>query len=1058
MLMCFAVFAWGRGDLGQLGVGDEADRDSPTLVESFSKKDIVHIAASDFHTAFLTSEGEVYTTGSNESGQLGTHLPENQLLPEPVAALDTQIVVHVACGQGHTVAVTDTGALASWGAAEFGQLGQKEAVGVLSVSHPRILKGSRELHFVRAACGASHTLALTGSGDVYSFGQGTFGALGHGNTESCSVPTFVNDLWGFGIVQIACGENHSVALSIDGQVFSWGRGKYGQLGHGSLNNEMSPLQVKALADQMIVQIVSGGDHTMAVNSEKLVLAWGRGHWGQTGLGTLADVHTPTEVHLPQGELVVQAAAGARHTVVLTESGNLFGWGDGEQGQLGRSASNKVQTFPFQISDSMGNGLAASYVVAGGNHTLLVYRPSVGRLDGLKSNCTTQSNGMVLKEEASSEMVVATGGVMHGDGLRPVTVPELASMLEVCVDHTKRLHSIGHAVEDIFSSTRFIVVAFKHQPSFWRNRIEVSHTDQKDYEDVGDLGLNVESIRNAYQRILELRNLEILKRLGDSIIRLLMSIEKHMNIVPQSRWIRALLVGLQCPLVGEKGLGDMVSTRIFSVFSRLSLSDGRKIKIWLSTYPREIFGGRFVRGVLRYLSNRKDFASRRGIHQDVAGALKTLWFLHEANKLEHLLPYSEFYSKEISETADFFEEYLKWQQGKDDKESQAFLSFCQVPFILTPRAKSKILQVEADIWKSKIVKEAIFQKLSGDIFACPFLVLRVRRTHLIHDTLGQLNVDRINYKKPLKVVFEGEEGVDEGGITKEFFQLLCRELFNVDYGMFTYNEETRNFWFNSNSMESESTFELVGIILGLGIYNNVILDVHLPLVVFKRLLGLRPQLSDVNDLQPQLAKSLQQLLDYDGDVEDTFSLTFQVTYDYFGEMKTYDLQPGGGDLPVTNENKEKYVELYVQYVLEDSIENQFVPFNEGFQQVCGGHALQLFHYEELELLICGLPHFDFEALEKVTIYYGGYTKESEIVKWFWELVKEMPLEEKKSLLFFTTGNDRAPVGGLGSLQFIIQRNDGETDRLPTAHTCFNIKACHFKCDRFWASMKVLLSRT
>ncbi|MCO5551230.1 hypothetical protein L7F22_004729 [Adiantum nelumboides] len=425
------VFAWGRGDLGQLGVGDEAGRDSPTLVESFSKKDIVHIAASDFHTAFLTSEGEVYTTGTNESGQLGTHLPENQFLPEPVAALDTQMVVHVACGQGHTVAVTDTGALASWGAAEFGQLGQKEAVGVLNISHPRILKGSRELHFVRAACGASHTLALTGSGDIYSFGQGAFGALGHGNTESCSAPTFVNGLWGFGIVQIACGENHSVALSIDGQVFSWGRGKYGQLGHGSLNNEMSPLQVKALADQMIVQIVSGGDHTMAMNSEKHIFAWGRGHWGQIGLGTLADVHTPTEVHLPEGELVDQAAAGARHSVVLTACGNLFGWGDGEQGQLGKLASNKVQTLPFLISNTVSNGLAASYIVAGGEHTFLVYKPSAGRLDGLKSTLITQSNGIGCKEEVISEMVAATGGAMHGEGLRPVKVPEIVSMLEVC---------------------------------------------------------------------------------------------------------------------------------------------------------------------------------------------------------------------------------------------------------------------------------------------------------------------------------------------------------------------------------------------------------------------------------------------------------------------------------------------------------------------------------------------------------------------------------------------------------------------------------------------------
>ncbi|KAH7441352.1 hypothetical protein KP509_03G034500 [Ceratopteris richardii] len=992
-------------------------------MEAFSKKDIIHIAASDFHTAFLTSEGEIYTTGSNESGQLGTNLAENSFFPEPVAALDTQIIIHVDCGQGHTVAVTDAGALASWGAAEFGQLGQREAVDVLTVAHPRILKGSRELHFVRVACGSSHTLALTGSGSVYSFGQGVFGALGHGNTESCSTPVLIDGLWGFGVVQIACGENHSLALSVDGQVFSWGWGKYGQLGHGSSNNEHNPLQVKALADQMIIQIVGGGDHTLALNNEKQVLAWGRGHWGQTGLGTLSDVHTPTQVHLPEGELVIQASAGVRHSVVFTESGKIFGWGDGEQGQLGRSAREKVQVSPFLISDANMNGLTASYIVAGGEHTFIVFQP-----------CIKSSQDSMISEE---RLFSIQNGDLHGDGLRHVRVPELPSMLEGTGDNTKRLHSIGHAIEDIFSSIRFIVIAFKHQPSFWLNHMDTSNSSRKEYSDFGDHGLDVKSIRNVYQRILELRNPEILKKLGDSLIRLFMSIEKHMQNVPHSRWIRALLIGLQCPFVGEKGIGDMVSTRIFSVFSKLTFLDGRKITFWLSTYPRDIFGGRFVRGVLRYLSNRKEFTRSGSIPHDVAAALKTLWYLYEANKMEPHLLYSEFYSKEISESVDLLEEYLKWSHAKYDKDLNTLVSFCQVPFILSPQAKSKILQVEAEMIKNQVVQASILQHLSGNLFAFPFLVLRVRRDHLIQDTLVQLNVERIDYLKPLKVIFEGEEGIDQGGVTKEFFQLLCRELFNVDYGMFTYEEETRNFWFNPNSMESEETFELVGIILGLGIYNNVILDVHLPLVVYKKVLNIKPLLHDLNDLQPQLGKSLQQLLDYEGDVEETFSLTFQITYDYFGEMKTYDLQPGGGNVPVTNENREKYTELYVKYLLEDSIKDQFQSFNKGFQQVCGHHALQLFHYEELELLICGLPHFDFDALEKVTVYQGGYTKDTGVVKWFWELVKDMPLEEKKALLFFTTGNDRAPVGGLGCLPFIIQRNGGETDRLPTAHTCFNV---------------------
>jgi ubiquitin-protein ligase E3 A len=155
------------------------------------------------------------------------------------------------------------------------------------------------------------------------------------------------------------------------------------------------------------------------------------------------------------------------------------------------------------------------------------------------------------------------------------------------------------------------------------------------------------------------------------------------------------------------------------------------------------------------------------------------------------------------------------------------------------------------------------------------------------------------------------------------------------------------------------------------------------------------------------------------------------------MKTYDLIEGGGDVVVTNENRERYVDLYVKYILENSINEQYNAFHTGFYQVCGGPALTLFRHEELELLICGLPHFDFDALERVTVYQNGFSKDSQVIKWFWELVKSMSLDEKKQLLFFTTGNDRAPVGGLGTLKFIIQRNGDDTDRLPTAHTCFNV---------------------
>ena len=215
---------------------------------------------------------------------------------------------------------------------------------------------------------------------------------------------------------------------------------------------------------------------------------------------------------------------------------------------------------------------------------------------------------------------------------------------------------------------------------------------------------------------------------------------------------------------------------------------------------------------------------------------------------------------------------------------------------------------------------------------------------------------------------------------------------------------------------------------------------------------------------------------------------QVSYDYDGETRTHDLKPGGGDVDVSASNRELYVELYTKWLLEDAVANQvgggggvasrhhviqdwgaatapirppvamwpppppltpapllpppsrppqFAAFAAGFHQVCGGPALQLFRFEELELLVCGLPHLDFLALEAVTQYDGGYDARHPTIATFWEVIHALSLEERKKFLFFTTGCDRAPVGGLSKLPLIIQRSGPDSERLPTSHTCFNI---------------------
>jgi len=186
----------------------------------------------------------------------------------------------------------------------------------------------------------------------------------------------------------------------------------------------------------------------------------------------------------------------------------------------------------------------------------------------------------------------------------------------------------------------------------------------------------------------------------------------------------------------------------------------------------------------------------------------------------------------------------------------------------------------------------------------------------------------------------------------------------------------------------------------------------------------------------LVVGLQKLLAFEGNVEDIYGHTFQIQYEYFGEQRTHNLKDNGNNIPLTNENRQDYVNLYVKYLLEDSVAKQFNAFLKGFKMVCDSPGFHLFRWEELQLLICGSPILDFDALEKSTVYDSGYTKDHPVIRNFWEVVHSFTLEQKKKLLFFATGSDRSPIGGLENLNFVITRHGADSDRLPSAHTCFN----------------------
>ncbi|XP_017279023.1 ubiquitin-protein ligase E3A isoform X2 [Kryptolebias marmoratus] len=403
----------------------------------------------------------------------------------------------------------------------------------------------------------------------------------------------------------------------------------------------------------------------------------------------------------------------------------------------------------------------------------------------------------------------------------------------------------------------------------------------------------------------------------------------------------------------------------------------------------------------------------------------------------LIPFEDFINESLNDVIEMDKDFTFFKVNAETK-----FSFQSCPFILNIITKNQGLYYDNRIrMYSERRLTALYSMVQGQQ-PNPYLKLKVRRDHIIDDALVRLEMISMenpsDLKKQLFVEFEGEQGVDEGGVSKEFFQLVLEEIFNPDIGMFTYDDATKLFWFNSSSLENEAQYTLIGIVLGLAIYNNCILDVHFPMVVYRKLMGKKGSFLDLSDSHPVLNQSLKGLLEYTGNVEKDMVLTFQISHtDLFGNPILYDLKEGGDQIPVTKDNREEFVDLYVEYILNKSVERQFKAFKKGFLMVTNESPLKyLFRPEEVELLICGSRKLDFEALEKTTDYDGGYTKDSQIIRDFWEVIHSFGEDQKRLFLQFTTGTDRAPVGGLGKLKMIIAKNGSDTDRLPTSHTCFN----------------------
>ena len=288
------VFCWGSGDYGSLGLGDTDPRDFPQRMEALSHKRAVGVAAGGAHTTILDASGAMYTTGLGSNGQLGrcsTNVCEGeQCALKPGAVEGLPAVAQVSAGWLHTAVCTREGVY-TFGAGGYGQLGSGHE---RDLQRPYLVGGPLQGKSpVDVAAGDEHTVVCTTDGTLFTFGSSDNGQLGHGNTNRQLEPRQVEAVSSHRIVQVGVGCHHTLCIGDSGQLWTWGCGDSGMLGHAGTQNESSPRVVESLLEQRVVGIASGtGAHHSVVWTKDDLFTFGIGYGGRLGHGDEQDEWIP----------------------------------------------------------------------------------------------------------------------------------------------------------------------------------------------------------------------------------------------------------------------------------------------------------------------------------------------------------------------------------------------------------------------------------------------------------------------------------------------------------------------------------------------------------------------------------------------------------------------------------------------------------------------------------------------------------------------------------------------------------------------------------------------
>ncbi|KAM4049423.1 putative E3 ubiquitin-protein ligase HERC3 [Anomaloglossus baeobatrachus] len=1021
------MLCWGQSAFGQLGFSHGILTITPEpRISTFPLSNVIsQVACGEDHSVFLLEDGRVYSCGCNGAGQLG-HDHED-ITPGYVNALANEHVTHVACGQAHCVALTSQGQLFSWGAGSEGQLGHSTAE--RSIPVPRLIKKLNQQKVLQVSCGSQHCLALSDDGQLFTWGQNAHGqlGLGQGITQQSS-PQRVKSLEGIPLAQVTAGGYHSFALSLSGAVFGWGKNSSGQLGLNDEQVRESPCHVKPLRSQKVVYITCGEEHTAVLTKTGGLFTFGAGDCGQLGHDSFHNEINPRRVLELMGSEVSQIACGRQHTVAFVpSSGVLYAFGCGEHGQLGTGYTSNVicptavkgrwSTHNVQNPSSVDPTSCSiiKHIFSGWNKTFVT--------------CSKQE---------SPEAAVDFRSCKDGNSTSLINDETIDTWRQKVIDNSNS-NTINGVVQTLSSS------------ACWNGSFLDKKNDEHFRTSPKIPGLDMLSIKVLFEKLMNAHHSRLLEQILKGFESFL--IPQLPSSPPDVEAMRIYLILPEFPLLQDSKYYITLTLPLAMAILRLDTNPSKVLdNWWCQICPNYFF--RLIdlyKGAVVYLLNgRKTLLIPVLFTSYITAALRLLEKLHKVNVKAQHVEHDKFYIPEISSLVNIQEDYLMWflnEAGLKVRPTimQDSVTICSYPFVFDAQAKTKMLQTDAELQMQVAINGAnlqnVFMLLSLEPMLAknPYLVLHVRRTSLVSDALRELSIHSdIDLKKPLKVIFDGEEAVDDGGVTKEFFLLLLKELLNPIYGMFTVYPDSNLIWFSDICFVEHNWFHLIGIMCGLAIYNFTVVDLHFPLVLYKKLLNVPATLEDLKELSPTEGRSLQDLLEYpEDDVEETFCLNFTICRESYGLTEMKPLVPEGDQKTVNKENRKEFVDAYIDYVFNQSVQEWYEAFSTGFLKVSGGKVLELFQPSELRAMVVGSTNYDWQELEESAVYKGEYSAVHPTVRMFWETFHEFPLEKKKRFLLFLTGSDRIPIYGMSSLHIIIQSVSSGEDYLPVAHTCYNL---------------------